>query len=560
MARGRRAASASFWPIAWAVGAWVFTSSTSLRAEERHAPADDKQSAPAASEKSKQQTTGRGAKPGTDKSGNNEAAKQPKAEDAEPTQVSEKVFDEAVEYYKGYEHTNAAEAFWRYLSGNDATADHYEWAEYYLGQTFKRMGLNQAAVEYLYNVIKEQKRPELLPDALRALEDITAHRPFDHTLVLVDLLNTQDFDNLPPDVKTYVEFHQGTHDLLQGRDKWANRHFDRLARLQSDAPLAKRYAQRAVFTRALTVLKKTHARSSKAMREARREAREMLESVVASDVRDYELKNDAKKDIARLYFEEGDYKKALEVYDSIEVPFLSREEAGLFVEKAWARYYLGDFRGTLGILLSLEAPSYRRYFNPERFILKALAYQGLCHYAAAKGSAREFLRRYGQTLTELKKRRDPLVDPVVRRAAVSGRKTKRVLRFLRALQREREKVDSFSDEHGLRSHLARMYDLKIAEVNRELDILVRDASEKVAEELLDFEEQARLLDYEVSLEVFRRLKKGTGKKTVVDNDPPIPLGSRDVYYRFNGEYWNDELHNYRFRVENRCFGERLFKE
>jgi hypothetical protein len=39
---------------------------------------------------------------------------------------------------------------------------------------------------------------------------------------------------------------------------------------------------------------------------------------------------------------------------------------------------------------------------------------------------------------------------------------------------------------------------------------------------------------------------------------PIPLGSRDVYYRFNGEYWNDELHDYRFRIENRCFGEELF--
>jgi hypothetical protein len=129
--------------------------------------------------------------------------------------------------------------------------------------------------------------------------------------------------------------------------------------------------------------------------------------------------------------------------------------------------------------------------------------------------------------------------------------------FLDSLQRERERVERFSDEFGLAAHLGRVYELKIAEVNRDLDRVVEDEASAVASDLLDYEEQARLVDYEVSLEVFRRIKKGTGK-LVADVQTPIPLGSRDVYYRFNGEYWNDELHDYRFRIENRCFGEELF--
>jgi hypothetical protein len=95
-------------------------------------------------------------------------------------------------------------------------------------------------------------------------------------------------------------------------------------------------------------------------------------------------------------------------------------------------------------------------------------------------------------------------------------------------------------------------------VNRDLDRTVKAEAVQVATELLDYEEQARLVDYEVSLEVFKRLKKGNGKK-IVDQEPPIPLGSRQVYYRFDGEYWNDELHDYRFRIDNRCFGEELFE-
>ena len=86
---------------------------------------------------------------------------------------------------------------------------------------------------------------------------------------------------------------------------------------------------------------------------------------------------------------------------------------------------------------------------------------------------------------------------------------------------------------------------------------MQDEANAVASELLDYEEQARLVDYEVSLEVFQRLKQGRGKK-VVDQEAAVPLGSRQVYYRFDGEYWNDELHDYRFRIDNRCFAEELF--
>jgi hypothetical protein len=118
-------------------------------------------------------------------------------------------------------------------------------------------------------------------------------------------------------------------------------------------------------------------------------------------------------------------------------------------------------------------------------------------------------------------------------------------------------VERFSDEYGLATHLGRVYELKIAEVNRDLDRVVDDEAIAVAAELLDYEEQARLVDYEVSLEVFRRVRRGAGK-AIADVQAPIPLGSREVYYRFNGEYWNDELHDYRFRIDNRCFGEELF--
>ncbi|MBI1947394.1 MAG: hypothetical protein HYS27_16995 [Deltaproteobacteria bacterium] len=482
------------------------------------------------------------------------------AEDAETVvqTVADSVFEDGVKAFDAGDYRVAAEAFWHFLSGNEQTAEHYEWSEYYLARSFLRMGLNHAGVEYLYNVAKERKRPELLPEALRDLEKIREVLPYDDELIDTDLLRSGDFGALPPDVKSFVEYQQGRLDLLDGRPAWAERHFDRLSRTSDDEQRVQRYALRAKLAQALADLKTTHAQDTKVRRDTREAAQKALEEISASKIDDFKVKNDAKRVLAEVLFERKEFDAALKVYNSIEVPFLSEEEANLFLEKAWARYYKGDARGALGILLTLDAPSYRKYFKPERFVLKALAYKTLCHYAAAKASAREFLRRYGSSLEEVRRSRDPLTDPVVRTAAVQRKKPKRIYAFLDSLQRERDQVDRFSDEFGLATHLARIYDLKIAEVNRELDRVVKQEGVKVATELLDYEEQARLVDYEVSLEVFRRLKKGRGKK-VVDQEAPVPLGSRQVYYRFDGEYWNDELHDYRFRIDNRCFGEELFE-
>ncbi len=471
--------------------------------------------------------------------------------------VSDDVFEDGVRAFESGAFESAAEHMWHYLKGSEQTADHYEWAELYLARSFLGLSFNHAAAEYLYNIAKERKRPELLPEALRLLERLREDHPYDAELVDMDLLAGADFGALPPAAKSFVEYQQGRADLVDNKPVWAARHFERLRRSGDDDERVQRYALRARVATALADLKDTHAKDTKAKRDKRDAALLELEKVAEVEGGEDDVKNDARRVLAELYFEDKRYDDALRAYDGIHVEFLSEEEADLFLEKAWTRYYKGDVRGALGILLTLDAPSYRKYFKPERFVLKALSYKQLCHYASAKAAAREFLRRYGSSLAEVRRSRDPLSDAVVRTAAVQRKKPKRMLAFLETLQREREGVERFSDEYGLAGHVGRIYELKVAEVNRELDRVVLEEANVVAAELLDYEEQARLVDYEVSLEVFRRLKKGTGK-VLVDDEAPIPLGSRAVYYRFDGEYWNDELHDYRFRIDNRCFGEELF--
>lgn len=472
-------------------------------------------------------------------------------------EVSEDAFAAGVRAVERSDHRAGAEHLWHYLRGSDPAADHYEWAELYLARAFLGFGLTHAGVEYLYNVAHDRKRPELLTEALTLLEGVRETGPFDEDLIDLDLLAGADFGVLPASSRSFVEYQQGRIDLLQGHSAWAERHFELLLQSGDDDARVQRSALRARVARALSELRATHGGTEKGLHERREAATRVLEEVVAG-AGDEAVKNEARRVLAELYFEQRRYTDALKSYDAIRVPFLSEEEADLFLEKAWARFYDGDVRGALGILLTLDAPAYRKFFRPERFVLKALCYQAVCHYASAKASAREFLRRYGGSLAELRRSRDPLSDPTLRAAAVQRKKPRRLFAFLASLQEERGRIERLSDEFGLRTHLVRIYDLKIASTNRTLARVVEEEGATVASELLEYEEQARLVDYEVSLEVFRRLREGRGKK-VASVEPDIPLGSREVYYRFDGEYWNDELHDYRFRIDDRCFAEELMQ-
>jgi len=72
-----------------------------------------------------------------------------------------------------------------------------------------------------------------------------------------------------------------------------------------------------------------------------------------------------------------------------------------------------------------------------------------------------------------------------------------------------------------------------------------------ADRLLREEEQIRLLDYEIGLDLYKRIKKGVpGAARAPLNDAPI--SEADVAYLFDGEYWNDELKDYRLSLPSRC--------
>jgi hypothetical protein len=102
------------------------------------------------------------------------------------------------------------------------------------------------------------------------------------------------------------------------------------------------------------------------------------------------------------------------------------------------------------------------------------------------------------------------------------------------------------------SFMTRLYDLARAEALRIYDERLHQASREEADKLLRAAEQVRLMEYEVGLKLYERIKKNAKLVPLIVQEP---LKSGQVAYEFKDEYWNDELRTYRFSLKSRCIEE-----
>jgi hypothetical protein len=122
------------------------------------------------------------------------------------------------------------------------------------------------------------------------------------------------------------------------------------------------------------------------------------------------------------------------------------------------------------------------------------------------------------------------------------------------LELEGERLGRYAGSFGeqLYTHLTKTYDLAHAEARRVYQTRLEEAVRQEADTLLRSAEQVRLMEYEVGLKLYERVKKGA-KVTVPPEEEQ--LSPSQVGFRFDGEYWNDELRTYRVRLESRCIEE-----
>lgn len=450
-----------------------------------------------------------------------------------------KIFDEALEDYFSGSPRKAAGKLYAYLEGTPPTDENYAWGQYFLAKSLMDLGLRHAGGYYLARIARERSNPNTLPKALDELRTLT-EVPHDEVMVDEMVFGSLDLGFLPDSTSDFAHYQQGLVDLKVGNERWASTHFSKLA---EDTP----ESSRAKFALLVTRLK--DAREKKLP-----EMIKEFEQLAKDPKLNQATRNEAQLAVARLKYELKDFQGALAAYRSVVLPELDPGRGTLYLEEAWTRYHLGQLHQSMGLLVTLDAPRFKDEFQPDKYLLRALIYRDLCHYLPAKRAAKELTRRFADSLAAVREREDLTEDLRLRRAAMSHGGTRRAYKFLESLDLEGERLGRYAGSFGdrLYAHLTKLYDLERAEAVRTFDARLKESVRAEADKLLRSAEQVRLMEYEVGLKLYERVKRGSKLVVPIEEEALSPV---QVAFKFDGEYWNDELFDYRVSLKSRCIEE-----
>ncbi len=287
--------------------------------------------------------------------------------------------------------------------------------------------------------------------------------------------------------------------------------------------------------------------------------------------------------LARVFYEVGLYDVALFYYQKI--PRESARHAEAMFEKAWTYFQKNDFKRALGTFQTLDSPYYDQWYFPDLHILEATVYLNLCRYDYSERALAEFTDKYLDKRPRLKEFLEETSQPkaywekitraytsdgVAREGELPKMFVNAVLddlefynlyKTVRLLKEERDALESNIDALGdfgeeVLDRVEQQVDTKVEEGG----ILVQQKLSEIDQELGKWDRKATEISFDIDSERTDTLEEqlqtgekqdeqeeaGTTLLIVADDWQPWP---------FEGEYWFDEVANYRSRQSSKCTGQ-----
>ena len=285
---------------------------------------------------------------------------------------------------------------------------------------------------------------------------------------------------------------------------------------------------------------------------------------------------------ARTLYQAGKFDEADRVYDRI--PKESLVWPDILFEQAWNSYARDEYNRALGKLVSYKAPALEFVYNPEVSVLRAQSFLALCLYEDADKEITEFNQKYqrlGEETKSLVERTGQNVGAFYdlgRRASTSGLyRSQGVMRTIasfargpyfqnllasdRAIGRERSAIRQFatmqagadrSGTKGLPGFLDEVLNWRLKTIQQMGGAYVQNSLIDRHNQLISNFEKMSF----IKLEMLRRSREQLLYKRVLGDrlrGNVQPTRRRDqLYWNFNGEFWNDELGDYVFGLESEC--------
>jgi TolA-binding protein len=481
-------------------------------------------------------------------------------------------FNQALAAYNAGDFGTSAQIFHE-LAEQDADKETAAKAQYYLAQSFLKSGLPTTAMVDFAEIVKAGKGHPFYLKAVEGLVDVQAL--LDDQNLVPNLINNSfdqvEWAKLPPEVQNRINLMIGSIARRKGRFEEARAFLEAVPR------------QSAVYAQARYLLGVVLADPRYPGREDGEKARALNAQAAAAftdvaelkDARQVNLKNArelALLGMGRLYYGTGEFSKAVAAYERI--PRFSRYWDVALFENGFARFQNDDYGGALGTLQALYAPQFAGAFQPESRVLTATVYYFTCLYDEASRSLDDYEKLY----MPMRQALQPLVEGEAREPSYyygllqkdDARLPRPVQLWVRGNERLRDVLANLEQIEKEKAAVAanqkwrggRMADAVRASLDANREVLEKVAGTLTRERLAEahrniktFHDQAKIIRFETANAEKELAEEGLDLPAYISKKsiyrPRVPAENWN-YWKFQGEFWRDEIGYYQYTLKNGC--------
>ena len=285
----------------------------------------------------------------------------------------------------------------------------------------------------------------------------------------------------------------------------------------------------------------------------------------------------AQLQMARVFYSTQQFDTSIKYFEKLDQNTVDWTES-LF-EASWAYFMKTLNSKALGNIHTLNAPYFENQFFPESLLLKSVIYFKYCLYDQSEEAIADFNDKYSPLTKNLNdlvakyednadfyeyvkkvKAAKAGLDPVTQRLVMSVLDDKTLLKtfaWVDELNHELEMLQK-TDKAWQTTQVA-------AEVLQELTVqqsvaaadagkVARDRVHRLARELGAMARDGSKIKFEILEAKGNRLSaQAAGSRVSADHkEEPIIVDDEHFQWKFDGEYWKDELGYYRFKIRSRC--------
>jgi hypothetical protein len=457
-------------------------------------------------------------------------------------------------------------------SGDDAK--NKQRGDFFMGKTLYQMGFYAGSLAYFDKIVQAGDAHTYHGATLKWLAALSRVLP--ETSGILEKIGSYDTaalnDPSLASVHDELLFLLGRHYYRRGGEG----DFDKAVALFKQVSRSSEFFIKAKFFEGVTYVRKYEGKPAvDAFKDILLIGEERPKQYRADDIENYrEL---AQLQMARVFYSTQQFDTSIKYFEKLDQS--SADWAESLFEASWAYFMKTLNSKALGNIHTLNAPYFENQFFPESVLLKSVIYFKYCLYDQAEEAVQDFDEKYEplqKNLTDLVAKYDDNaefyeyvkkvkankagLDPVTQRLVMSVLNDKTLLKtfaWVDELNHELEMLQK-SDKAWQNTQVA-------AEVLQELTVqqsvaaadagkVARDRVARLGRELGALSRDGAKVKFEILEAKGNRLTAEAAGTRVAANhrEEPIVIDDEHFQWKFDGEYWKDELGYYRFKIRSRC--------